>query len=190
MILPPITEQFAINGVRYDRGRLPFQAYVEEAEDESVVTHNILITTSKSRGKVLNQVPGFHGTDGHDNNSLRLHEALDDLMAAARAQHLRKRQRSESPRRSISRDSTATAKKRHCQHSNIDLLPMNDYASPNAWLEWESVQRSKTKPDESNIQENLRLVECAKLFLVDSPVEAAMTVIKSDTRFFLGKWRG
>lgn len=178
-------EKFRING------RSLFQAYVEEVEDEDVFADGVLVITSESMMKTSSCVPDLSITDKHESAVSKLHEALDNLMAAAAVYSSpRKRKRSQSPLECSLRELSPAVKKSCCQLSDTELLQAEYYVNPSFAQGHESAQKSKTKlaergNDRSDNREYLRMVECAKEYLIEFPVDVAMNVLQSNAQLLL-----
>jgi hypothetical protein len=65
------------------RRRSLFQAYVEEVQDEDAFADEVLVTTPETMMTTSSYVLDLPLTDKHENAILELHEALNNLMAAA-----------------------------------------------------------------------------------------------------------
>jgi hypothetical protein len=167
-------EKFRING------RLLFHAYVEEVEDEDFFANGILVTTSESGMKTSSRVSDLSHTDKHESAISELHEALDNLMAATAVYSTsRKRKRSQSPLKCSLRELSPAVKKICRQLSDTELLQDESYVNPSFAQGHASAQKSRTKLAEirnnrSDNREYLRMVECAKQYLIEFSVDVVM----------------
>ena len=115
------------NGELGVNGGSPFQAYVEEVEDEDLLVDGIFFNAFGFTTQTSIHPLNLLCTNEQEDAVYKLHEALDDLVAASGIYAMqRKRKRSHSPPKCFLREPNLAAKKKCSQLSDIEFLSSED----------------------------------------------------------------